>query len=126
MAKIKFARASAPVGSVEFSRNPSAADYERTISYAQPRDRSDGGDWYIYDKALSPQSFRTLHWKNIPVADYTAFMTFLGVVVGAKNNFTFTDYDGTTYTARIWNADELRSKPVFTNRESLTVVLKLE
>lgn len=126
MAKIKFARASAPVCSVEFSRNPSPGDYERTVGYRQPIDYAVGGDPYIYDKSLGAENVRTLHWRNIPATDYTNFLTFLGLVVGAKYSFTFTDTDGATYTARIINPNEIESAPVYTGRESLTIKLRFE
>ena len=124
MAKIKFERTSAPTGSVEFSRNPSivGGDYTRKRQYYQPKDYADGGDIYIYHKGVL-KNFTTLKWANIPEADYTNFLTFVGVVIGSKYNFTFTDFSGTTYTARIINADDIQSAPIMTNRESLTVEL---
>ncbi|MBI5075640.1 MAG: hypothetical protein HZB62_10820 [Nitrospirae bacterium] len=126
MALIKFERTSAPTGSVQFARNPGPGSYSRKTEYMQPKERSNGGDLYSYDKGISPDRFRTLSWKNISATDLANFMTFLGVVVGIKENFTFTDYDGATYTARIWNADDIQSAPVATGRESLTVVLRIE
>lgn len=126
MAKIKFQRIVAPIGSVEFTRNPSRGDYGRKLSYLQPKGRSDGGDWYVYDKGLNPDKTRTLRWRNIPAADLANFLTFLGVVEGSKYDFTFTDCDGSTYTARIWNADDIQSSPVAAGRESLSVVLHIE
>ncbi|MDP3013148.1 MAG: hypothetical protein Q8M92_02815, partial [Candidatus Subteraquimicrobiales bacterium] len=121
MAKIKFERTTAPIASVEFSRNPSPQDYSRKTVYLQPKDRSDGGDPYIYDKALNPEKYRTLHWRNIPSADLSNFMTFLSIVAGGKYDFIFTDYDGSKYFARIWNAEDIQSAPVMTGRESLTI-----
>lgn len=126
MAKIKFERTSAPTGSVEFSRNPSRGDHSRVTKYKQPLDYSDGGDPYIYDKGIAAEGLRELHWRNIAALDLTNFMTFLGIVVGAKYNFTFTDSDGTTATARIINADDIVSAPVAPGRESLTVKLRIE
>lgn len=126
MAKIKFERTSAPTGSVEFSRNPSRGDFSRTTKYKQPQDSSDGGDIYIYNKGITAEAHRELRWRNISSLDLSNFMTFLGVVVGAKYNFTFTDFDGTTATARIINSDEIASAPVAPGRESLTVKLRIE
>ena len=126
MALIKFERTSAPTGSVQFSRNPSIGDYQRKLQYMQPKDYSNSGDLYSYNKGINPKNYRTLKWKNIPTADYTNFMAFLAVVNGMANNFTFTDTDGTTYTARITNADNIQSQPVLTGRESLTVELVFE
>ncbi len=127
MAKIKFQRTSAPTGSVEFSRNPSAIsrDYTRKRQYFQPKDFSDGGDLYIYDKGVA-KNFIDLNWSNIPKTDYNNFITFLGVVVGSKYNFTFTDFDATTHAARIINSDNIQSAPVATDRESLTIELLIE
>jgi hypothetical protein len=126
MALIKFERTAAPAGSVQFSRNPSPGDYRRTLQYMQPKDYSNSGDLYSYNKAINPKNYRTLKWKNIPAADYAGFMTFLTAVAGSAYNFTFTDTDGATYTARITNADNIQSQPVVTGRESLTIELVLE
>lgn len=40
--------------------------------------------------------------------------------------FTYTDIDDNELTVRIWNGDEITSAPVACNRESLTVVLRVE
>lgn len=127
MAKIKFQRTSAPTGVVEFSRNPSIInrDYRRKRQYMQPKDFADGGDIYVYDKGVK-KDYITLVWRNIPQTDWVNFMTFLDVVIGSKYNFTFTDFTGLTYTARILNSDDIQSAPVATDRESLTVELLLE
>ena len=110
MSLIRFERLSAPVGYVQFTRNPAIGDYQRKTEYMQPKDYANDGSLYCYDKGIGPKEHRTLKWKNIPSADLSAFLTFLSTVaVGAVNNFTFTDFDGTTYTARITNA---RQHPV--------------
>src|SRR3990167_213721 len=121
MTKIKFQRTSAPTGSVEFSRNPSIInnDYERKRQYFQPKDRADGGDLYVYDKGVA-KNYISLRWSNISKSDYDNLITFLGIIVCAKYNFTFTDYDGLTYTARVMNGNEIRSAPVATGRDSVT------
>lgn len=126
MAKIKLERTTPPTGSVEFSRNPSKGDYERITEYLQPKDLAGGGDLYIYDKGDDPKSYKTLRWKNISSADLANFMAFLNAVKGSKYNFTFTDYDSATYTARIMNSNDIRSSPVAHERESLTVELLIE
>ena len=128
MAKIKFERTSAPIGSVEFSRNPSitSKSYQRKRQYLQPKDLADGGDMYIYDKGIAAKNYITLTFSNVPQSDYTNLNTFLGVVVGSKYNFTFTDYNGVMSTARIINSDNFQSAPVATDRESFTVELLLE
>lgn len=125
MAKIKFERTSAPIGSVQFSRNPSRGDYQRSQKYLQPMDYADGGDVYIYNKGIK-RKIIDLTWRNIPKADYDAFMTFSDVVNGSQYNFIFTDTDSSTYTARILNADDIRSAPVLADRESLSVKLLIE
>lgn len=125
MAKIKFERTSAPAGSVQFSRNPSRGDYKRRKQYIQPQDMSDGGDIYIYDKG-DVKEYKTLHWRNIPASDLTNFLDFLAVIGGSKNNFTFTDFDGSQYIARIINANDIQSAPVMADRESLTVEILIE
>ena len=127
MAKIKFERTSAPTGSVEFSRNPSGdGGYEDRTKFIQVKAQSDGGVNYVYNKGLAPQKFKTLTWPNLPDADVGNFMTFVGVVVGGKYNFTLTDVDGTTKTARIWNAEEIVTRRVATGRQSLSLELLIE
>lgn len=122
MAYIKFERTSAPTGSVQFTVNPNEADYNRKIKYMQPKDYADGGDLYCYDKGITAKNYRSLKWAAMPAADLTSFLAFLAVVVGSKYNFTFTDHDGVTYTARIINADEMPSAPTAGGNESLPAV----
>jgi len=127
MAKIKFERLSAPTGSVEFTRNPSQREghYQRTVKYLQPKEYSDGGVLYSYNKGIV-QNTKRLVFNNNPASDFTNLLTFLGVVIGITYNFTFTDYDGATYTARIINSDDLQSSPIATERESFTIELLIE
>lgn len=127
MAKIKFERLSAPTGSVEFTRNPSIREggYRRIKKYLQPKDFADGGNLYVYNKGIV-QDRIIITFHNNPVADYNNLLTFLGVVVGSQYNFTFIDYVGTTYTARILNGDDIVSAPVMTDRESFTIELLIE
>ena len=73
-----------------------------------------------------PGDTRRLHWRSISSTDYTNFLTFLGIIKGAKYNFTFTDYDGSIHTARITNGESIESSPVMTGKESLTVELMFE
>lgn len=123
---IRFERTTAPIGFVQFSRNPGKGNYSRVRRYRQPIDYAGGGELYVYDKG-DKEDERELRWPNISTQDYLNFMTFLDTVaVGAKNSFTFTDYDGATHTARIINAGDISSAPVMTGRESLTIRLRLE
>lgn len=126
MALIKFERVSAPVGSVEFTYHPKPGDYTRKLDIKQVKESSAGNEIYVYDKGNS-EEFRTLKFTNLPEADLTNFLNFvLNVVNGASYSFTFTDYDGGTDTARIWNADDIISSPVGLSRENLTVILRIE
>ncbi|MCK4786202.1 MAG: hypothetical protein KAV87_20765 [Desulfobacteraceae bacterium] len=123
---IKFERTEAPIGSVEFTRAPSRGNLDRSLKFAQPKDLTDGTDVYAYDKGPT-QEFFNLHWSNIPKADYDNFISFVkNIVNGVMESFTYTDIDGTPLTVRIWNGEEINSAPVAYNRESLTVVLRVE
>jgi len=127
MAAVKFERTSAPVCSVEFSRNPTIKGGDSgTIGYLQPKDRSDGGDWYIYDKGIDPENYRHLSFENNPELDWTNFKTFLAAVIGSVYNFTFTDPGGNTYTARVWNADNIPWRYVATGRMAFEIELMIE
>lgn len=126
MALLKFERVSAPTGSVEFTYHPKPGDYTRKLDIKQLKESSAGNEIYVYDKGNS-EEFKTLKFTNLPEADLTNFLTFLqSVVNGAAYSFTFTDYDGTTETARIWNAENILSNPVGLSRENLTVILRIE
>lgn len=128
MAKVKFSRGTTPTGSVEFSRNPSVTngDDTETVGYLQPKDRADGGDWYISDKGVSPENYKSLLFSNNPESDWDNLKTFLAAMVGALYNFTFTDSDGGTHTARIWNAENLQCKRIATGRVSFLIELLIE
>lgn len=100
MAQVKFERTSAPTGSVEFSINPPEGGYDGSQDYLQPFAQADGGNFYCFDKGIDPERPRSFAWEAMPEADFTNLLAFYAVVLGKKYNFTFTDYDGTTYTAR--------------------------
>ena len=126
MAKIKFSRVSAPSGSIEFSLNPTYGDYGRTYKHLQPKTFTAGGVFYSYNKGLKREMI-SLSWATLPASEYTAFISFLdNVAEGCHNTFTFTDFDGSTHTARILNADDISSAPVAGDRESVDVVLLIE
>lgn len=124
--KIKFERLSSPVGSVTFSRDPDISGYKRKTQYFQPKDFSAGGDFYIYQKTSDPKKFRTLVFSDISTEDLSNFTSFLeNVAVGSLNAFIFTDRDGSSYIARIWNSENIESSPQLANRESLSIELMI-
>lgn len=125
MAQIKFDRTVAPIGSVEFSRNPKTkGGYSRALKFLQPSAETSDAI-YSYDKGQTRDT-RTLIWDNIPLADYDNFITFLtDIAKGKSNTFNFTDYDGSVYSeSRIMNANDFQSAPVAHERESFTVVIR--
>ena len=125
--KIKFERITAPTGYVEFSRDPQVPGYKRITQFMQPKDFSDGGDLYVYDKGLGPNRYRTLTFPDISENDLANFMTFFeDVAVGSKNLFLFTDRDGSVHVARIMNSDNIESTPQLANREALTIELLID
>src|SRR5574343_793688 len=126
MSLIKFERVSAPIGSVEFSRNPAPEKIVRRRSFKQPKDFSDGGVLYSYNKGVV-SSFEELHFDGNPAIDYTNLMTFINDVVnGNQYSFTYRDYLGNSRTARIYNSDDLQSSPVLPTHEQFSVILYIE
>lgn len=126
MATIKFERTSAPVGSVEFTYHPRVGDYNRSLNINQIKEVSAGKEVYAYDKG-NDEDIRTLKFSNLPEADLTNLIDFVqNVVRGAAYTFTFTDYDGDIFTARIWNAENITSAPRGLLREDFTVILRIE
>ena len=126
MATIKFERVAAPTGSVSFTFNPIYGDYSRTLRFNQVNTSSAGKKVFVYDKE-NPNSFIRLKFTNIPTADITSFLTFINDVIDGSNfTFTFTDFDGTTKIVRLWNADDIVIIPLGDDRESLTVLLRIE
>jgi len=86
---------------VQFTQNPRFGNLEAPLKFRQPRDMSDGGVLYVYDKGITEQKF-VLKWESLPLADWTALKTFIDTVaVGAKNTFTYYDEDGTAWTVRL-------------------------
>jgi len=148
VAKIKLARIEGRLtGSIQFSRNPSRGDYERRIQFLQPKDFSGGGDWYCYDHGIGAKKYKTLHFRNIPKTDLDNYLKFLeNIAQGSRNNFLLFDYDAAgdycgdssyagdgsycysagVYLARIFNTEDICSKPVAFERESITIDLILE
>jgi|GEM_PF-3768525 len=111
MAAVRFERASAPAGSVTFSRNPEqGAVY--ACEFFQPVDRSGGGSLYIYNKGIFPEDTIVLSWPSISSADKAALDSFIRTVaVGAVNVFTYYDHNGASHAVRL-----MTPKPEFTER----------
>lgn len=122
MALIKFERLTAPTGSVNFSRNPSYGSGE-PYKFRQPKDMSDGGDLYSYDKGVVEDLFE-LTWNSLPDTDWTNLDNFIrNVAVGIKNSFTYYDKDSNTYTV-VLESEDVDFRPVRYNRYSGTLVLR--
>lgn len=127
--KIKFERTTAPICSIQFSRNPSVRDGDdkENIGYLQPKERAGGGDWYIDDLGINPENYRVLDFSNNPMSDWTNFKVFLAAVVGSVYNFSFFDSDGMTiYMAKLWNTENIEKKMVATGRVAFSVELMIE
>lgn len=126
MAKIKFERVSAPTGSITFTYNPTYGEYSRTLRFNQVRTTAAGRVSYVYDKE-NPHNLIKLRFTNIPTSDITSFITFIrDVSDGSNYTFTFTDFDGSTETVRLWNAENILMNPLGDDREALTVLLRVE
>ncbi len=126
MANIKFERTEAPIGSFEFTYNPKYGDYTRKYRMNQLKETSAGKKVYVYNKG-NDEELRTMKFTKIPASDLSSFLTFVkDVVQGANYTCTFTDYDGTTDTVRIWNAAEILSNPTGLDQENLTVFIRIE
>jgi hypothetical protein len=99
MAFARFERTSAPAGYVQFSRNPSNASKD-PIEYLAPQDWSNGGTLYSCNKGLVRRTFE-LTWSGMSDADYQSLVTFFETVaVVSRYSFTFTDWNGSTFTVK--------------------------
>lgn len=97
MALINFERTTAPTGSWQPTRNPSYGSGD-PFEFMQPKDLSDGGDVYSYNKGVIEDTFE-LVFNNMSEADYQALRTFLREVAqGVVYEFVYTDKDGATHT----------------------------
>lgn len=97
MSLIKFERTSVPTGLWQPTRNPSYGSGD-PFEFLQPKDLSDGGDLYCYNKGLINDTFE-LVFNNMSETDYQNLRAFLRIVaVGAANNFVYTDENGVNYT----------------------------
>lgn len=98
MAKVKFYRTASPSGSVEFTRPVSYGGENESLDFLQPSDRSDGNDWYIYNKG-NQENIKTLNFTRMTEADYRALRAFLSTAaIGSSNSFTVIDPLGDIYT----------------------------
>jgi hypothetical protein len=95
---MSFARASAPTGSVTFSGNPRI--YSKKEKYYQPKEVSEGGTLYAYDKGINPEKILTFSWSVMTLTDFDNLMIFYEAVKETRYSFTFTDHLGATATAR--------------------------
>lgn len=97
MSLVTFSCAS-PAASWSPTRNPDYdPGYIRTKRYHQPIAYADDGTPYSYRHGESGE--RTLHWAKLPAADLTAGRAFFEAI-GPGKAHTFTDKDGTAYTAK--------------------------
>lgn len=97
MALIKFERSSVPTGLWQPTRNPSYGSGD-PFEFFQPKDLSDGGDLYCYNKGIIDDTFE-LVFNNMSEADYQNLRAFLRTVaIGAANEFVYTDENGVNYT----------------------------
>lgn len=97
MALIKFERTSVPTGSWQPSRNPNYGSGD-PFEFLQPKDLSDGGDLYCYNKGLIDDTF-DLIFNNMSETDYQNMRAFLRTVaVGASNDFVYIDENGANHT----------------------------
>lgn len=123
MALITFACTS-PVASWAPTVNPKyGAGYRRSKTRHQPRDFSDAGDLYSYSRGTKTN--RTLIWDTLPAADMTALLAFIDAMSGGVTTFVFTDYDATTYTARIMNTSEFKYAHYLRQHFALAVELEV-
>ncbi len=100
MATIKFERITSPIGSVQFSDNPCYGS-SMPFEFKQPKDYSDGGELYIYNKGLVEDIF-ILVFKKMTEADYSNMTGFFkNVIQGAGYSFTYYDENGTAHTVRL-------------------------
>jgi hypothetical protein len=99
MALITFARVAAPAASFSPTVNPDYSGYIYVTRWHQPKDLSDTGAPYIYNKGNSEA--RPLKWPALSTADLALLIIFYDALAGGGYTFTFTEHDGTVQTARI-------------------------
>jgi hypothetical protein len=135
---------------VNFSQNPQLGDWKITKKWLSPKTRTAGrGNSFVSDKG-SVMTFHTLHWPMLQSADMTALIAFLGgvhltdesgnrltdesgnhliinttSVDGISNAFDYTDPATDIWSARIWNAAELKASLVFYQRTEITIELMI-
>jgi hypothetical protein len=107
---------------VTFTHDPPKGNYTISRKWMNPRTSSGGADSFVYDKSLV-RDIETLKWNVMTVADVANLLTFLDAVDGSANPFDYTDVNGVTRPAFIWNSDEIRSYPIQILLEGLTVEL---
>lgn len=101
MAKVRFERLEAPVGGIQFTRNPSYGGDQDPFSFVQPSDRTDGADWVVYTKGIIDDE-ATLLFNSISEEDYQNLRVFLrDVVDGSAYTFDYLDHNGDLFTALI-------------------------
>jgi hypothetical protein len=111
---------------VNFRHDPQMGDWDHSREWMSPRIKAAAGqNSFAYDRAVV-SNIQTLSWKEMYAADATDLITFLAAVDGISNVFDFTDPAGGSWTARIWNAGELRMALSDFNRYDVTVELLVD
>ena len=112
----------APATSLVFETDPPMGGYAINRKWMSPSLESCGGASYVYDKSLV-QDIEKLEWKIMSVADVAALLAFLDVVDGSSLQFHYADVNGTYKYVFLWNSDEIRTYPIQTLREGVTLEL---
>jgi len=105
-----------------FTSDPPKEGYANRRFWLNPFIESAGGKTFCYNKG-QVMDVKTLTWRHMNATDMAALVSFLDDVGGAAHSFTYTDPGGTSKTAFIWNAEELRSYPTYPLYEEITIEL---
>jgi hypothetical protein len=124
MALITFARVAAPAGSFSPTKNPDYSGYQQGRQWYQPKNLSDGGDPYVYSKGEKGK--RYIRWTYLPDADLVSLLAFVASMSGGRYKFTFTDVDGTVFTAsRILNSESLTYRSTVNGYNEVTLEIEV-
>ena len=90
------------VSKVAFSKNPRYG-LGKPLRLLQPKDLSDGGDPYVYNKGVDEELFE-MSWSSMKEADWMILRFFYRYIVqGAANSFIYYDEDGVAHTVLFEN-----------------------
>ncbi len=111
-----------PATEVTLNTAPKKSGVVAEKVWRSPSIRAGGGDVFIKDMAVDVM-FHHIQANNLTATERTALYAFIVAVDGINKEFNYTDTLGAKWTARLWNAEEIRDSLIDHDRTNVSIGL---